>query len=136
MNKISKAIEHVSFFVIIFVGFFALIQTTHAFSTVRSFGGKITNTKADEIERLENSNFKCSVPGSTITINPVNKNSPRTYVIPSNVRSETNNQLKRNQLILGLYSVGKTTVTCKYQGWPPRQETVTLDTLKLYGNSK
>ena len=137
MNKFLKATEGAIFSVFVIVGFFALINTSYAFATIKSFGGTITNTKATRIDSLENSNYKCSVPGETITVRPTSRSMPTTYFIPSRVRSETRNKISRNQLVLGLYTVTqKTSITCIFQGTPPTEQIVSLDTLKLYGNSK
>jgi hypothetical protein len=107
-----------------------------AASASKTFGGKIINTKATEIQSMENSNYKCAVPGTTITIKSNLNSSPTTYLIPSSVKSKTRSYPKAGQQILGLYSQSKTTITCKYQGYPPSQSTVQLTPITMYGTSK
>jgi hypothetical protein len=46
---------------------FALIvgfEKASAASSTKAFGGRITNTKATEIQSMESSNYKCTVPGN------------------------------------------------------------------------
>lgn len=102
----------------------------------KDFGGKITDSqKASKIKELENSNYSCAVAGKSIEINPQKKTFPTSYYIPPSVTSKTKNQLMNNQQIIGKYS-GKTTITCIFNGEPPTTQIVTLDTMKIYGNSK
>ncbi|HEY4477956.1 MAG TPA: hypothetical protein VJB09_01635 [Candidatus Paceibacterota bacterium] len=105
-------------------------------SSQRQFSGVITKLKALEIEALENANFACAVPGTSIEVRPKGKKGyqPTSYIIPSGTISKTKHSPAINQQIVGKYS-GKTTVTCVYQGFPPVEETVQLDTIKMYGNS-
>ena len=98
------------------------------------FGGTISNTKAEEIESLENSNYKCTIAGETIEVRPVNK-APYSYMIPSGIKNRTGFSLRDGQWIIGKYR-GKTTITCIFQGDPPTEKTVTLDKVTLYGTSK
>ncbi len=102
----------------------------------KQFSGVIIKMKALEIEALENANFACEVPGESIEIRPKGKKGyqPTSYIIPSGTISKTKHAPAVNQQIVGKYS-GKTSVTCIYQGFPPVEETVTLDTIKMYGNS-
>ena len=131
----KKILGHICFSFFVLVGFFMLFNTTQAISTYKSFGGKITDSKASGIKRLENSNYKCAVPGTSIEINPVNKTDSKSYLIPTNVRSKTNNQVRVNQQLLGLYTMIPTVITCIYQGYPPTTQTVNLKSFKLFGNS-
>lgn len=112
-----------------------LIGVAHAASVSSSkvFGGKIISTKATEIETLESANYSCVVAGETIQINPIK--GPSSYIIPAGTISKTGYKTRTGQWIIGKYS-GKTTITCTFQGEPPATETVTLDTITLYGTSK
>lgn len=111
-------------------------DTVSAATATRPFGGRITNTKATEIQSLENSNYKCVVPGTTITIKPVTRSSPTTFLIPSGVKSKTGTTARAGQVIKGLYSQSKTSITCIYQGYPPSETTTTLTPITLYGTSR
>lgn len=102
------------------------------------FGGKIVNTRAEKIEELESSGYSCSYSGSTIEITPINVKGlimPYSYAIPNAVKNKTGFPIRTGQWIIGKYS-GKTTITCILEGDPPLEETVTLDTISLYGTSK
>jgi len=101
----------------------------------KGFGGKILDSKATEIQTLEDSDYWCAVPGTSITIKPIG-NYPTSYVIPYSVKSKTNTTPRSGQWIIGLYSPIKTTVTCILQSYPWTSTTVTLDTISLYGTSK
>lgn len=122
----------------IIVIFLGSVSVASAISQKKSFGGRITNTTANEIEETENANYKCAVPGTSISIRTVGmqKKGTMSFVIPTNVRSKTNTRTKNNQWILGLQSQGKTSVTCIFQGTPPNEKTVNLDTIDMYGTSK
>lgn len=118
---------------------FALIvgfERVSAASSTKAFGGRITNTKATEIQSMESSNYKCTVPGTSITIKPVTKSSPTTFLIPSGTKSKTGTTPRAGQVIKGLYSQSKTTITCIYQGSPPSQSTVQLTPITMYGTSR
>ena len=104
--------------------------------TNRPFGGKIIGIKAKKIEQLENSNYECTVPGSTIEIKLLGiKGAPTSYYIPSNVNSKKQKQFKVNQSILGTYA-GVSGITCIYKGYPPQVQEVVLDTITHFGTSK
>lgn len=102
----------------------------------KQFSGVITKMKATKIQALENANFACAVPGVSIEVRKKGRKGyqPTSYIIPAGTISKTKHTPAANQEIVGKYS-GKTSVTCVYQGFPPVEETVTLDTIKLYGNS-
>lgn len=125
----------ISVFVIVITAM-VLYHTGNASAVGKPFGGKIINTKAIEISSLENSNYKCIVPGSTITIKPVTSSSPSTFFIPAAVKSRTNTSPRAGQQIKGLYSQSKTTITCIFQGTPPSTTTTTLTPITLFGTSK
>ncbi len=119
----------------------SLLIVMAAFDTVsagasKPFGGTIMNTKATEIQSLESSNYKCVVPGSSITIKSKGpKGAPTTYLIPAAVKSKTNTTARAGQAIKGLYSTSKTTITCIYQGYPPSTTTTQLTPITMYGTS-
>jgi len=98
------------------------------------FGGKITKTKASEIESLENDGYTCDLSGTSIEIDPIK--GPSSYIIPASTTSKTGYATRTGQWILGKYS-GKTTVTCTKQcGETECTSTVTLDTITLFGTSR
>ncbi len=101
----------------------------------KPFGGRILNTTAFQIQMLENMNYGCTVPGSSLWINPL-KNSPSDYLLPSGVSPKTDNGVRSGQWILGLYNKTKTTITCIFQGEPPETQTVDLNPIKLFGTSR
>ncbi len=100
-----------------------------------SFGGRILHNKAIEIQTLESTNYKCIVPGTSITILPVGK-SPTSFLIPAMIKSATNTKPASGQKILGLYSQTQTTITCIFQGKPPTTTTVQLTPITYFGTSK
>lgn len=95
------------------------------------FGGKIINSKASRIETLENSNYSCAVPGTTIEIQP--QKGPKSYLIPKTITSKTKEKIKKGQNIIGTY-IGITPIICIYNGYPPSMKLVILPTVKIYGN--
>ncbi|MBP6865978.1 MAG: hypothetical protein KBC12_00330 [Candidatus Pacebacteria bacterium] len=105
-------------------------------SLQKQFSGIIIKLKAKEIEALENANYACAVPGTSIEIRPKGMKGfqQTSYIIPAATISKTKHAPSVNQQIVGKYS-GKTSVTCIFQGEPPLEETVTLNTIKMYGNS-
>jgi hypothetical protein len=125
--------------IIVLVILVSIKITYAAFNISKGFGGKITQTKATEIQNAESAGYTCKVPGTSITIKPVG-NYPTTYVIPSSVKSKTNTTTRSNQWILGLYSQTKTTITCTKPCPPPPGneciKTVSLNTISLFGTSK
>jgi hypothetical protein len=96
------------------------------------FGGKIVNTKAVEIEALENTGYACVVPGTSITIVPVK--GPTSFFIPFSIVSKTKRNPKVNGWTLGRYSM-TTPITCTLPGNPPTTTTIYLDTISMYGTS-
>lgn len=119
--------------------FLGSVSVVAAFSQYKSFGGRITNTTANEVEETENSNYKCAVPGTSISIRTVGmkKKGTMSFLIPANVQSKTNTRTKNNQWILGLTGQGQSTVNCIFQGTPPNEKTVNLDSsIDMYGTSK
>lgn len=100
-----------------------------------AMGGKITNMKATEISTLEDSGWKCNVPGQTITIKPMSK-TPTTYLIPSSVESKTKYAIRTGQYILGNYT-GMTPIICwRMCGYVPCFTSTVLNTISLFGTSK
>ncbi len=124
---------------ILFLLIFSLLcffSVANAAGIGSQFAGVILRTKSAKIEALENANFACSVPGTTIQIRSkgVKGYQPTEYIIPTGLISKTKKTVKANQLIMGRYS-GKVSITCVYQGVPPVEETVQLDKITLFGNS-
>jgi|GEM_PF-978773 len=105
-------------------------------SLEKSFGGRIINTKALEIETLEASGFTCFIAGSSISIAPIGSppNTPISYFIPSFVTSKTGIEPSISGLILGKYG-GQTTISCTLPGDPPITTIVSLNTITLFGTS-
>lgn len=101
----------------------------------KPFGGRILKTTAFQIQTLENMNYGCIVPGSSLAISPF-KNNPTDYLVPLNISSRTNIPIRSGQWILGLYGQTKSTVTCIFQGEPPATQTVNLNPIKLFGTSR
>ena len=102
----------------------------------KNFGGTITDTKARDIKQREEENYSCKVEGSSIEIDPQKKSFPSSYYIPPDVTSKSKNQLMNKQTIIGKYNpTEETTITCTKTP-PPSEKTVTLDTIKIYSNSK
>ncbi len=96
------------------------------------FGGKIINTKATKIQKLESSGYICVINGTSITIGPIK--GPATYLIPFTTISKTKTIPSVGKWIMGKYS-GKTIITCTKPGDPPLADTVILDTITLFGTS-
>lgn len=128
--------KFVLFSILIVVFIFGLFQVAYAIGIGKQFAGIILNLKAKEIQALEAANFACTVPGTSIEIITRGKKGyqPTSYIIPSGTISKTKKQPKAGQQIIGKYS-GKTTVTCVFQGVPPVEESVQLDTITMFGNS-
>lgn len=100
------------------------------------FGGKITNTKAYEVEALEDANFNCQVMESSFSITPKGSTSTVSYLKPIGVMSKTNTSVRSNLWVLGKYTPAAGIVNCTYQGYPPIDVTVTLGSISLFGTSK
>lgn len=137
MQKIVKTLEHASFIFFILVGVFAMIHTSYAISTITPIGGTVEKTTAKNIKDLEDANYKCIVPGSSLTVKSANKmGGSLDFLVPYTTRSSTGNKVNQRQYFLGLYEKTKQTITCIYQGYPPTTTTTTLNRLKVYGTSK
>lgn len=119
------------FFVVTSMLFFHFVHAAIS----NPFGGRIVDSKALQVRLLEAANFKCVVPGKTITTVPAGS-SPTEYFIPAWVRSKTNTSPTTGKQILGLYGQSKTTITCIFQGTPPATQTIQLPTVTMYGTSK
>lgn len=123
--------------VLVLVAIVVAFNIVHASTSLgRPFGGTIVENKATEIQTTEQANYTCAVPGKTITIKTDLKSAPTTYFIPSAVSSKTHTTPQVGQRIKGFYSQSKSTITCKYRGYPPSQRTVELVPITLYGTSK
>lgn len=116
------------------ISLFAVFGVVEAVGISQQFAGIITQTKAQEIQVLENTGYTCTVPGTSIQIRPKAKRGvqPTSYMIPFGTISKTKNALRANQQIIGKYS-GKTTITCVHPAGDV--QTVQLDTVTMYGNS-
>ncbi len=116
-------------------------QEASAFSfggTSKALGGKITrSTRATNIESIENSNYKCTVAGSSFSLKPVGTgNSTTNYMVPAGTTSRTRNMMQEGQWLLGMFNISPTTITCVFQGTPPNEQTTDLNSVSLYGTSK
>ena len=131
MNRIFTKAVFFALFLFVFTG---LSFVNASFN--KNFGGIIVNDKAVEIEALEDSNFMCIVPGKTITIYPFGSSSPVSFLIPYGTMSATRTNPSFGQEILGLYSVGRTAITCIYKGYPPFTTSVSLNNITYFGTSK
>lgn len=140
MQKLTKILEHGVFGFFVAVGFFAMMNTTYAISTIVPFGGTVkedSTSKAKNIQDIENEDYKCTVPGNSMTVKSINKTEQnQDFLIPYTTRSSTNHKTEQNQYFLGLYEKVSQTVSCIYQGYPPRTKTTQLNRLKLFGTSK
>lgn len=138
MQKIIKTLEHVSFVFFVLIGVFAMMNTSYAISTITPLGGIVEeNRSSKNVQDIENENYKCIVPGSSITVKSLKKTEgDLDFLIPYTIRSSTQNKDGKRQYFLGLYERTKQTVTCIYQGYPPNTTTTNLNRLKLYGTSK
>lgn len=124
-------------FILLFVFLFFLYSNkifADTFDFSKSFGGKITSTKANEIQELEGAGFECVVMGTTISIKPIGSptNTPTSYYIPSWVKSKTRTEPNENKLILGKYGIS-TPITCvRFE----EVQVVNLKTITLFGTSR
>lgn len=99
------------------------------------FGGKVSNTKAKDLE-IKETEYNCTVPGQTIEITPLKGTKyPTGYIIQSGVRNTTGYSKRIGQWIIGKYT-GTTTINCTLKVEPFTPSTVTLSTITLYGTSK
>jgi hypothetical protein len=116
-------------YLILFVSF----DITYA-SSGQVFGGRITKTTETQIESYQNSTYECDMQGGkAIEIKPIK--GPTKYFIPSGTKSKTGTTPTSGQLIIGKYS-GKTTIQCNNTVEPWDTQTVSLDTITLFGTSK
>jgi hypothetical protein len=106
-----------------------------SFSIIKSFGGRIIQTKALEIQELEAMGYICMVPGSSISITPIGSpaGTPISYFI---LPSKTNTTPMVGQLILGKYSMMKIVIPCIRAGYPPMFSSVSLNKVTIFGVSK
>ena len=125
------------FTLLIIFGLFFVAKTSFAFSfSLKMFGGEITDTRATEIENLEDEGWSCNVPGTSITIKSIT--GPTTYLIPDGEEAKSGGDEREDgQRILGLYDgQEKTTITCTRPcGVSLCTTTVDLNTIKLFGTS-
>lgn len=126
------------FFYIVIIGLSAhIVSAASGFGGgFQAFGGRITNTKALNIQTIEESNYTCAVYGSSITIEPVGKGSETNFLIPATIKSSTNTYARSGQWILGLFNMSPTTVTCTFRGTPPNVQTTQISPITLYGTSR
>jgi hypothetical protein len=131
MSKISKIL------VIALVLIISIKIVYAAGSTGKVFGGRILKTEATEITTLEASGYSCQMSGgSSIEIKVMGvKYAPTAYYIPSGTKSKTNTVPTAKQLTIGRYS-GTTTITCIHDDPEIPPETVSLDTITMFGTSK
>ncbi|MCM2338930.1 MAG: hypothetical protein NDI62_00530 [Burkholderiales bacterium] len=125
------------FLLIIFL-VFASTSTAFAYSSFgRMFAGKITNTKATEIAQWEAAGYICPMFGTSISIIPIGSphGTPVNYFIPSYISSATRTNPSLSKLIIGRYS-GQTMITCTLYSDPPQTQTVSLNTINLFGTSR
>ena len=127
-----------SLFIIIAVIVVSHVSEASSFSTSqrKSLGGTVYKTTAQNVKDIEDENYKCAVPGSSITVKPIGGGQNQNFLISAGIRSSTGNKTEQNQYFLGLYEQSRQTITCIYQGYPPSTTTTTLTRLKLFGTSK
>lgn len=101
------------------------------------FGGRIIYTKAVEIEAWESAGYTCPMFGTSISIMPIGSpfSTPTSFFIPSFVTPKTRTTPAPHQLIIGKYS-GQMTIICILPSNPPDVQTVSLDTIILFGTSR
>ena len=138
-KKISNGTRKGIIFVLIIVfAIFVGTRTVSAFSFFGGFfGGRIISDKAMEIELKEWAGYTCVVLGTSITINPIGSppGTPTSYFIPWSITSRNGYPPISGRLIMGIYG-GKTNIVCIYPSVPPFIETVSLDTIDLFGTSR
>lgn len=121
------------FFVVILI-FISFSDTSYAFFGRSIFGGRITNTKATEIENLENDGYDCKINGSTISLKSIK--GPKSYFIPSGTVAKSKNSVRGNQLIIGQYSENETITCTKNEGEDQQTETVSLPKINIFNVSR
>ena len=120
--------------IIVLIGLSA--TTVEASLSLKPLGGYITtSTQALKIQEKEDSNYKCTVTGTSFSVKSVVKGSGTNFLVPAGVTSKANGQGSSGKWTLGLYSTTVTPITCIYQGYPPTTAIVNLNSITLYGNS-
>jgi hypothetical protein len=120
------------FFVVVLI-FISFTTTSEAFFGRSIFGGRVTNTKATEIENLENNGYTCEVNGTTISIKPIK--GPKSYFIPAGTVAKSKNSIRGNQQIIGRYSENETITCTKNEGEDQQTETVSLPKINIFNVS-
>jgi len=100
----------------------------------QSFGGRIIQTKATEIQTLEATNYECTNPQGSIKIKPVGK-SPVSYV--TQFYNNTRTTPRSGQQVLGLYQRSGAFVACVFKGLPPNGVVLNLNQIMFdWGTSQ
>ena len=102
------------------------------------FYGKVKNTKAQELETKEKTDF-CTVPGETFELKPSSSNvkMPTGYFIKTGIKNKNNGyKIRTNQWIIGRYSGTKTSIKCTLKVTPFTSIPVELETITIYATSK
>jgi len=130
----KNLIKFIIVIVFLFVSTQIVFAISNSFLKDAFFGGKITNTKATEIEEKENGGYSCDLNGGTsITINSIK--GPTTYIIPSTTTSKTGRGVGSGKWIIGKYD-GQTMITCKKScGDAECMDYVNLNKISLFGTS-
>ncbi len=123
---------------IVFLVFASTRVVSASFSLGKFFGGRVIETTAIPIEALKDAGYTCPMFGTSISILPLGSqtSTPINYFIPSYITSKTRTTPKMGGLILGKYE-GQSMITCT-RPCPPSVcvETVSLDTINLFGTSR
>lgn len=138
MRKLTKILDRSIFIFFVAIGVFAIMNTTHALSTITPLGGTVqSSTDAKNISDIEKKEYKCTVSGKSFSVKPINKTGKNLdFLVPYTKRSSTGNKVMTKQYFLGLYERVNQTISCIYQGEPPSTTTTTLNRLKLFGTSR
>jgi hypothetical protein len=125
-------------FILLAVAVVSHISEASSFSTsqYKPFGGTVYKTTAQNVKDIEDENYKCAVPGRSITVKPIGTGQNQNLLISAGTQSSTGNKEEQNQYFLGFYEQSRQTISCIYQGYPPSTTTTTLNRLKLFGTSK
>lgn len=98
----------------------------------QSFGGRVLNQKAIQLDVLEKTGWTCAWLTGSVTITPVK--GPASYLI-TNPLNSTRTKVAANQQILGLYSPTPTPVTCTFPNGAT--QVVSLPTITIpWGTSR
>lgn len=119
---------YIKILVVVLVFFVSFQVTLAAFGNI--FGGRITNLKALQIEKLEEAGYDCEVPGSTIEIRSIK--GPTAYFTPQNIVPKTKTIPAMGAAIIGKYN-GKTDIICRKGD---SIQIVILDTIIFFGTSR